>query len=189
MRRATISAALLGLSVLAGACDTDLTSKAQRPAPPEPALADASETPTGDDEAPGFIDDPAELDVDPAIAAKAKALWDTRCARCHGPYGDGDGAAGKGLEPPPRNFHEGKWQAEAADAHIKKVILGGGAAAGLSPSMGANVDLRDKPELVEQLVVILRGLPHWRPAPSGSLEPAIDPAAPAQAPRPAAPAP
>jgi mono/diheme cytochrome c family protein len=181
MRRATISAALLGLGVLAGACDTDLSSRPQRPAPSEPATPAASDAPTSDDDAPGFVDDPAELDVDPAVAAKAKVLWDTRCARCHGPYGDGGGAAGKGLEPPPRNFHEGKWQAEAADAHIKKVILDGGAAAGLSPAMGANVDLRDKPELLEQLVVILRGLPHWRPAPTDSLDPAIDPKAPAPA--------
>jgi high-affinity iron transporter len=38
--------------------------------------------------------------------ARGRALYDTRCASCHGATGLGDGAAGKSLDPPPRNFHE-----------------------------------------------------------------------------------
>ncbi|MCA9638142.1 MAG: hypothetical protein KC420_19070, partial [Myxococcales bacterium] len=67
-------------------------------------------------------------------------------------------------------------EAAAADAHIKKVILEGGPSSGLSPAMTAHLELRDRPELLEQLVIILRGLPHWKPAPEGSLTPEGAPA-------------
>ena len=36
----------------------------------------------------------------------AGPLYAARCAACHGPEGRGDGAAGRGLEPPPTNFHD-----------------------------------------------------------------------------------
>ena len=38
--------------------------------------------------------------------ARGRALYDASCASCHGATGLGDGAAGKSLDPPPRNFHE-----------------------------------------------------------------------------------
>ncbi len=38
--------------------------------------------------------------------ARGRALYDTSCASCHGATGLGDGAAGRILEPPPRNFNE-----------------------------------------------------------------------------------
>lgn len=160
----------VSLAVL-GACDGgDTITRPATPAhraegaTPTPAPAPAAEV----DEDAGYVDDPAELGVDPMLAAKAKVIWDTRCAPCHGDYGTGKGPQGAPLDPPPRNFHEGKWQRAAADEHIKKVILEGGPAVGLSPAMTAHPELRDKPELVEQLVVILRGLPHWKPAPKDS---------------------
>jgi len=146
------------LSLCMMACDTD-------PRDPQPSKAIAGD-PVPEltiEDPPGFIDDPAELGVDPAVAAKAKVLWDTHCARCHGPSGDGKGSDGEALDPAPRNFHRHAWQASAADEHIKKVILEGGAASGLSPAMAANVDLQGQPELVEQMVLLLRGFPHWKP--------------------------
>lgn len=180
MRRPTLPA-LLAATLALAACD-DLSEPAKQatpPAkatPPTPTPTPGADADAQEDEAPGFVDDPAELGVDPAIAAQAKILWETRCAPCHGPYGDGKGPAGAALDPPPRNFHEGKWQAAAADAHIKKVILEGGPSSGLSPAMTAHLELRDRPELLEQLVIILRGLPHWKPAPEGSLTPEGAPA-------------
>ena len=36
-------------------------------------------------------------------------LYRTHCALCHGPKGRGDGSGAAGLDPPPRNFVEGKW--------------------------------------------------------------------------------
>lgn len=59
----------------------------------------------------------------------------TLCASCHGPKGMGDGPAGAALNPHPRNFHDKAWQAKVDDAHIAKVITGGGASAGLSAQM------------------------------------------------------
>jgi mono/diheme cytochrome c family protein len=43
------------------------------------------------------------------VSAKSKArgreLYETTCKNCHGPEGKGDGEAGKGINPKPRNFH------------------------------------------------------------------------------------
>ncbi len=161
MRWTTISAVLglcVGLGLGLGACDDD---------PPQTMPSKGA---AAIEDPPGFIDDPAEQHVDPTIAAKAKVLWDTSCARCHGPYGDGKGPAGEKLDPPPRNFHRRAWQASTADAHIKRVILEGGPATGLSPSMVAHIELQSQPELLDQVVLLLRGFPHWKPAPTGSLD-------------------
>ncbi|MFN3780999.1 MAG: c-type cytochrome, partial [Candidatus Kapaibacteriota bacterium] len=38
------------------------------------------------------------------MLARAKEIYATTCASCHGPNGNGDGIAGKGLNPPPRDF-------------------------------------------------------------------------------------
>lgn len=39
-----------------------------------------------------------------------KKLFSANCAMCHGATGAGDGAAGQGLNPKPRNLIEGKWK-------------------------------------------------------------------------------
>ncbi|HGG56830.1 MAG TPA: c-type cytochrome, partial [Nannocystis exedens] len=160
MQWATISG-VFGLCVALGlgACDDD-----------PPKTTPSKQSPAPVDDPPGFIDDPAELHVDPTIAAKAKILWETSCAKCHGPYGDGKGPAGEKLDPPPRNFHRRTWQANTADEHIKRVILQGGPATGLSPAMVAHIELQSQPELLDQVVLLLRGFPHWKPAPAGSLD-------------------
>jgi high-affinity iron transporter len=49
------------------------------------------------------------LTVAPRAAPKladAARLYDAQCAGCHGAEGRGDGAAGKGLDPAPANFHD-----------------------------------------------------------------------------------
>ncbi len=175
MRLAMTSTLLLSLSLALVACDSDLRD------PPPAAAKGQRSTPEPTAEDPkGFVDDPAELHVDPAIAAKAKVLWDTGCARCHGPYGDGKGSDGQALHPAPRDFHQRAWQTKVADEHIKKVILQGGSAAGLNPAMVANLELQSQPEVLEQVIVLLRGFPHWKPAPPDSLDPAGAPRTPPQ---------
>lgn len=43
------------------------------------------------------------------MAQHGAQVFKTNCAMCHGPKGEGDGIAGKALNPPPRNLVEGKW--------------------------------------------------------------------------------
>lgn len=90
----------------------------------------------------------------PALAADAaagKAKYDALCASCHGAAGKGDGPAGASLNPKPRNFTDKAWQAKTSDDQIKKVIKGGGPAAGLSPlmpPMGAGLNDADMANVV-----------------------------------------
>lgn len=45
------------------------------------------------------------------MVQKGQDLYQSNCASCHGDEGKGDGPAGAGLNPPPRNFNEeGGWK-------------------------------------------------------------------------------
>jgi DMSO reductase family type II enzyme heme b subunit len=46
----------------------------------------------------------------PGDAAKGKDIYDKRCTWCHGPDGDGAGAAQDRLNPPPRDFTYGNYK-------------------------------------------------------------------------------
>jgi mono/diheme cytochrome c family protein len=50
------------------------------------------------------IDPKTVLTPNPELMARGKALYAQTCVPCHGIYGKGDGPAGKGLTPAPRNF-------------------------------------------------------------------------------------
>lgn len=50
------------------------------------------------------IDPKTVMTPNPELMARGKALYAQNCATCHGAEGRGDGAAGKGLNPRPRNF-------------------------------------------------------------------------------------
>lgn len=80
------------------------------------------------------------------------------CAACHGNTGEGDGAAAVALDPKPRSFKDKDWQASVTDDHLRKVILEGGAAVGLSPLMAPNAHLANQPEVVAGLVQMVRDL-------------------------------
>ena len=92
-----------------------------------------------------------------ALRAQAQELWRARCATCHGPVGRGDGPTGRGLDPRPRDFHDAGWQARVDDARLRRVIVEGGAALGLSAEMAANTDLAARPAMVGALIEIVRG--------------------------------
>jgi uncharacterized membrane protein len=113
----------------------------------------------------GPIDGPATPPPAPAgqgapageAAARAKTIYNDRCVICHGPTGGGDGPTGVALTPRPRNFTDAAWQASKTDEAIGKTIVGGGAAVGLSPMMPPNPDLERKPEVLAELVKLVRG--------------------------------
>lgn len=93
----------------------------------------------------------------PALRAAAAELWQGRCANCHGIEGRGNGPSGQALRQRPRDFHDAAWQASRDDAWLRRVIVEGGGAHGLSPDMAANVDLEGRPMIVNELVRIVRG--------------------------------
>jgi mono/diheme cytochrome c family protein len=93
---------------------------------------------------------------DPATA-EAMALFSSTCAACHGPSGKGDGAAAAALNPKPRNYADAAWQKAVTDDEIRKAILLGGQGIGKSPMMPGNPQLKDKPQVVDALVKMIRG--------------------------------
>jgi len=50
------------------------------------------------------IDPATVMTPNPALLARGQALFTQDCVSCHGPKGEGNGAAGGALKPPPRNF-------------------------------------------------------------------------------------
>ncbi len=71
----------------------------------------------------------------------AKAMYEDKCAGCHGASGKGDGPAGAMLDPKPKDFAT-VLKGQSDDA-LKKIIKEGGAAAGKSASMPPSSDLSD----------------------------------------------
>ena len=95
----------------------------------------------------------------PAATARSEArtMFKARCAVCHGDNGKGDGPGAKALTPKPRDYTDATWQTTVTDDQIKSTIMMGGAAVGKSPIMPASPDLQSKPEVVDELVKIVRG--------------------------------
>ena len=133
-KKACIGALMAG-ALAFGACKKEpapsvsaTTAKAAPPAPPPP----------------------------PNPAAEARNVFDTKCVVCHGNHGAGDGPGAAALNPKPRAFGDAAWQASVSDEQIKKTIVEGGAAVGKSVAMAANPDLKDKPDVLSELVKIVR---------------------------------
>ena len=89
-------------------------------------------------------------------AGEARAIYNDRCARCHGADGKGSGSLSAGLSPKPRDYTSAEWQKSVGDADLRAAIVKGGPAIGRSPLMPASPDLADKPEVVTALVAIVR---------------------------------
>lgn len=87
-----------------------------------------------------------------------RTLYDLRCAPCHGAEGHGDGPAAAGRLPRPRDLSDPVWQARIDDAYLRKIIINGGLAVGLSTQMPGSPDLARHPESLEGLVRFVRGL-------------------------------
>jgi mono/diheme cytochrome c family protein len=97
-----------------------------------------------------------EATTDPGLA-EAQKIFTQRCVMCHGANGTGNGVAAANLNPKPRNYTDKAWQASITDEALQKIIVGGGDSVGKSMMMPANPDLKEKPEVVNGLVKIIRG--------------------------------
>ena len=91
----------------------------------------------------------------PAIAAQSAAdLYAEKCAACHGDSGNGDGPAGKAMQPPPIPFStrmKGK-----SNSWIATVITKDGPAVGMTPAMPPHPTLSD--DQVKVLIQYIKGL-------------------------------
>ena len=103
-------------------------------------------------------DSKPQVAVSDAAKKEADEIWKGRCVTCHGEQGDGNGPAGAMLNPKPRNFTDAAWHKTVDDAQVAKAIVEGGAAVGKSALMTPNPDLKDKKEVVDALVIKLRGM-------------------------------
>ena len=97
-------------------------------------------------------------DQDSAVQlAEAREMFSVKCARCHGSAGGVNGFSSSILRPRPHNYTDPAWQASVTDDQIKEVILRGGVNLGKSPAMPSYPTLRNRPELLNGLVKLIRG--------------------------------
>jgi cytochrome c553 len=87
---------------------------------------------------------------------RARAMFESICATCHGLSGQGNGQAASSLPVKPRNYTDAAWQASVTDDQIKQIIINGGQAMGKSPLMPANPELAKDPEKLDGLLKIIR---------------------------------
>jgi mono/diheme cytochrome c family protein len=89
--------------------------------------------------------------------SEAQAYYNARCVECHGAFGAGDGPSADSYNPRPHNHTDPAWQASVTDDQIREIILRGGVRLGKSPAMPSNTRLKDRPEVLDALVKIIRG--------------------------------
>lgn len=61
----------------------------------------------------------------PQLLEKGKASFTTNCVTCHGEKGDGNGPAGKFMNPKPRDFSAGKFKGGEKPEQIFKTLTSG----------------------------------------------------------------
>lgn len=59
------------------------------------------------------------------MVQKGKEIYGQYCSLCHGTTGRGDGIAGRGLKPAPRNFIKGAWKFGGQSKDIYQIISKG----------------------------------------------------------------
>ena len=94
--------------------------------------------------------------------AEGRRLYETTCASCHGALGKGDGAAGRGMNPPPPAVGDGTAMIDVSPATMYRIVsvgIGGtpmvGYAASMTPEQRWNVvsyliSLRATPQQVAE---------------------------------------
>ena len=96
------------------------------------------------------------------VAAYGQKIFSNNCAVCHGPKGEGDGPAGKGLNPPPRNLVEGKWKVGGDSIALFKTLQNG--IPGGSMASFAHLPAADRWAMVQYMRSITKNLVKDDPA-------------------------
>ncbi len=80
-------------------------------------------------------------DASPEIIAEGKAIFEGKgtCVNCHGKDGDGNGPAGKVLNPGPRDFTNCKFHKKRKDGELMWVIKNGSPGTGMVPLIPATI--------------------------------------------------
>lgn len=74
--------------------------------------------------------------VAPPSAERARAVYATACAQCHGPEGRGDGPLAKGLTPPPLSFFDDEKMARVSPALAYQALTFGVRGTAMAPFDG-----------------------------------------------------
>lgn len=148
-----IAAAGLGLAACEGAeREAPPAAPAPAPAPSPPPQAAPASPPA----APRAAD-----------AARGAALYQTYCASCHGPGGDGDGPTAVGLDPKPARHSDGAKMSALSNEYLIRVVREGGQAVGKSPLMAPWAGTLDDAQ-IRDVVAFVRSLakpPYTGPPP------------------------
>jgi mono/diheme cytochrome c family protein len=88
--------------------------------------------------------------------ADGKALYEKKCAKCHGTTGAGDGSSSSLLAVKPTAFNDKAAMEKITDEEIFKAIKEGGTSVGKSKLMQANPSLSD--DDIKSLVKYVRSL-------------------------------
>jgi mono/diheme cytochrome c family protein len=87
--------------------------------------------PSGEREEAKKLESP--IDVSDDVVAEGKEIYEGKgiCANCHGKGGEGDGPAGKTLDPAPRDLTNCEFQDQRADGELFWVIKNGSPGTGM----------------------------------------------------------
>jgi mono/diheme cytochrome c family protein len=101
-----------------------------------------------------------------------RALFASHCGACHGERGRGDGASAAGFATKPSDLTDGRLMNGLPDEFLTSVILGGGPAQGLAPTMPP-FERTLSMDQVRQIVAFVRTLarPEYRGGPATLVRP------------------
>lgn len=101
-----IIAALFGILVVPGLRNANkpATRTGVSPVVGETGWLDPAEFPVQKGRVIPPVDPKTLMEASPELRARGESLYEQNCGRCHGPDGEGDGAAAGTMSPPPRNF-------------------------------------------------------------------------------------
>ena len=88
--------------------------------------------------------------------SESETMFNRKCARCHGINGNAKGPSSDSLSPRPHNYTDPAWQASITDDQIKEIIVRGGRNLGKNPAMPGNPTLKNRPEVLDGLVKLIR---------------------------------